>query len=111
MGLLSLFSKEEANAPLRLPRGSFSVDSGGHILTSTISQDFPRELVEEIARQVLNAFQTAHAAQLAVSELNVRYGALKITAKELRGGALIFLSPQTPMNAVAAAPGSPRSLF
>jgi hypothetical protein len=52
-------------------------------------------LVQEISRQVLAAFRDAAAAQLPLSELVVNYPSLKISARELRGGALIFLATNT----------------
>jgi hypothetical protein len=51
--------------------------------------------VQEIATQVLVAFKQAREAQLPLSELVVNYAALKLTARELRGGAIIFLAPQS----------------
>ncbi len=92
MGLLNFFDKPVPEL-LHLPSGSFTVDRGGEVLTNTLSSNFPPTLVEEIARQVLGVFAQAAAAQVPLTELIIRYASLKITARELRGGALIFLSP------------------
>ena len=92
MGLLTLFSKT-APGLLRLPSGSFTVDSKGSVLMGTIPSSFPVELKQDIAQQVLSAFSEAATAQLPLSELIIHYPSLKITARELRGGAIIFLSP------------------
>ena len=54
----------------------------------------PPSLVKDIARQVLAAFSEAAEAQLPLTELIINYPSLKISARELRGGAIIFLSPQ-----------------
>lgn len=94
MRLLNFFRKSKSTL-LRLPSGSFTVDRNGDILVSTLPQTFPAELVGAIAVRVLHAFKSSHAAQLPLSELIVHYPSLKVTARELRGGALIFLSPQT----------------
>lgn len=94
MGFLKRFSKS-APALLRLPSGCFTVDRAGRVLVSTISSSFPAELVTEISQRVLAAFREAQDAQLPLSELIVHYPALRITARELRGGAIIFLAPQT----------------
>ncbi|MDB6122139.1 MAG: hypothetical protein JWQ71_1132 [Pedosphaera sp.] len=94
MGLLSLFAKPPAKL-IPLPSGSFSVDREGRILISTLSHTFPEELVEEIATRVLATFRSAQAAKLPLSEIVIRYSSLKITARELRGGAIVFLAPQT----------------
>ena len=37
----------------------------------------------------------ADAAQLPISELIMNYATLRITARELRGGAIVFLAPKT----------------
>ena len=78
-----------------LPHGSFTVDREGRVLASTLPQSFPNEFAEEIAVDVLAAFRDAQAAKLVLREFIVRYANLKLTARELRGGAIIFLVPQT----------------
>ena len=97
MGFLDLFTKP-APTPPRLPSGSFSVDREGNILVSTLPLAFPKTLTREIGRHVLQSFQSAQAAGLPLTELVVHYASLKLTARDLRGGAIIFLSPQTPMD-------------
>jgi len=95
MGLLSFLSKP-APTLVRLPAGSFTVDRAGAILASTVSSSFPEDLVAAISRHVLEAFRSAADAQLPLAELTINYPSLKITARELRGGAILFLSPKTP---------------
>jgi len=94
MGLLNLFAKQ-SSLLMPLPRGSFTVDKEGRVLASTLPQSFPVEFAEDIALQVLDTFRSAQAAQISMRELIVRYANLKLTARELRGGAIIFLVPQT----------------
>jgi len=93
MDLLNFFSKPAALLPL--PRGSFTVDREGRVLASTLPHSFPNEFAEEIAVEVLAAFRDAKEAQIILREFVVRYANLKLTARELRGGAIIFLAPQT----------------
>jgi hypothetical protein len=95
MGLLNLFDKS-APTLLQLPAGTLTVDRDGNILASTVPSTFPAELMDAIVGQVLAAFHGAAEAQLPLSELSIHYPSLKITARELRGGALLFLSPRTP---------------
>ncbi len=92
MGLLSLFSKP-APTLLRLPSGSFTVDREGKVLTGTLPSSFPAELVKNIAKQVRATFTDAAAAQLPLAELTINYPSLRIAARELRGGAIVYLSP------------------
>ncbi len=94
MGILNFFGKPAA-ALLPLPRGSFTVDREGRVLASTLPHAFPAEYAEDIALEVLKIFSSAQTAQITLREVIVRYANLKLTARELRGGAIIFLVPQT----------------
>lgn len=95
MGLLNLFARP-APALLRLPSGSFTVDREGAVLTATLPRSFPASVVKDIGQQVRAAFSEAAAAQLPLAELIINYPSLKISARELRGGAIVFLSPKAP---------------
>ena len=94
MGLLTMFSRS-APSLLRLPSGSFTVDREGTIIVDTLPSTFPAELVQEISTEVLTCFREAAAAQLPLAQLSINYASLKITARELRGGAIVFLTPRT----------------
>jgi hypothetical protein len=93
MGILGSAFKPKTSNLIRLPAGCFTVDRAGRILSSTLPQSFPETEVRKIARIVITAFQTATEAQLMFSELQIHYAALKLTARELKGGAIIFLAP------------------
>lgn len=95
MGLLSIFSKP-AKPLLQLHSGSFSLDRTGKVLAGTLPSSFPRELVVQIGQCIAETFREAHTIQLPLDELVIHYPGLKITAREMRGGAMIFLS--TPSN-------------
>jgi hypothetical protein len=94
MGLLSIFSKTEPAKVTQLPSGSFTVDKTGKIVASTLPRTFPEGTVKEIGNVIIKAFQSAAEMQYTVREIFVYYGGLKITARELRGGAIVFLSPR-----------------
>ena len=93
MGLLNIFSKAAEPGLARLPKGSFTVDPSGRILTQTLPQSFPEEHTKEIGRAVLAAFKHAKEVDLPLKEIFIHFAGLKLTAKELRGGAMIFLAP------------------
>jgi len=95
MALLGFFSKPTPQL-LGLPSGSFTVDRNGGVVTRTLSSNFPPDLIELVAEKVLGAFREAANAQLPPSELIVDYPSLRITAREMRGGAMVFLTPKTP---------------
>lgn len=95
MGLLNFFGKADSTL-MQLPSGSFTVDRNGAILTRTLPSNFPASIVKEVAERVLAAFDNAGAAQLGVSELVISYSSLRITARALRGGAIVFFNPKSP---------------
>jgi hypothetical protein len=94
MGFLGFKSKRKAKTGLtRLPTGCFTVDRENRILVSTLPQSFPISRVEQIGRVVVTAFRQAAEAQIPLQTLTFQYAALKITARELRGGAIVYLYP------------------
>ena len=80
---------------MRLPTGSFTLDPNGRIVASTLPRSFPEEHVRQIGDLVLSTFKLAREAHIPLSELIADYAALKLTARELRGGAIIFLAPRS----------------
>ncbi len=79
----------------QLPTGTITVDRQGRIVTSTVSSAYPKNLLLDIGRDVLSLFKDARAAEMPLAEISLDFGSLHITARELRGGAIIFLFPQT----------------
>ena len=79
----------------QLPVGSLTVNRDGQIITSTVSSTYPKSLLDEIGHEVLALFREARSAQLPLAEVSVHFGSLLITARELRGGTIIFLRPQS----------------
>jgi hypothetical protein len=84
----------------RLPSGAFTVDSQGNVVSSTVPQWVPEGLVAQIGQQIVAIFKGAEAARLPFRELRVQYEAFRITAREMRGGAIVFLSPKAAMDAI-----------
>jgi hypothetical protein len=80
----------------RLPTGSFTVDPQGHVVSSTVPQAVPTALVWEIGQCVVAVFKEARKANVPFSEMVAQYASFRITAREMRGGAIIFLSPKAP---------------
>ena len=78
----------------RLRSGSFTVDAEGHVVSYTLPQSFPESHMAEIGREVLAYFRGAAKARVRIRELIVTYPALRLSARELRGGAIVFLAPQ-----------------
>ena len=95
MGLLSFLFE---NPPICCPSPSgscFTVDCDGRVLASTLPHSHPTAFAQDIATEVLTAFKAARDARISLAEMMIRYSSLKLTARELRGGAIIFLTPQT----------------
>jgi hypothetical protein len=95
MGFLSRLFRSGTPGLMHLPAGSFTLDREGRIMTSTLPQSFPLDHLKAIGSQVLASFRSAKKAQMPLSELLIQYSALKLLARELRGGAIIFLMPQS----------------
>ena len=97
MGFLSFLSKYKSTDMdlMRLPSGCFTADCTGRVLVSTLPQTFPASTAREIANLVVATFHSAQKAQMPLAEFTVDYAALKFTARELRGGAIIFFSPRS----------------
>src|SRR4026208_546310 len=94
MGLLTFLGKKKRSKLMRLSSGSFTLDPDGNIMTSTLPQTFPAADIQHIGQCVLAAFPTGRKAHMPLSELIINYAALRILARELRGGAIVFLMPQ-----------------
>jgi hypothetical protein len=96
MGILKPFSR--SLKPLRpelLPNGAFSIHSGGEIVGSTLPSEFPQKVVLKLGHTVLSVFSRAREANLPLTDLLIHFSGLTITARELKGGALVFLNPAT----------------
>ena len=97
MGILNIWGKKAPRTDamaLRLPTGSFTVDPQGRIVASTLPSSFPKDLIQRISEVVLEAFQDARDARIPITDFAADFAALKLTARELRGGAIIFLAPR-----------------
>ena len=94
MGLLkNIFGSRPAVT--QLPSGSITVNRAGKILSSTVSSAYPVKLLEAVGKEVLILLREARSAQIPLAEVSIHFASLRVTARELRGGAIIFLFPQT----------------
>lgn len=105
MGILKKMFRRRAAAVQSLPGGSLTVDRHGAIVTCTVSSAYPPTLLAAIGREMISLLHEARAAQLPLTEIGLHFGSLHVTARELRGGAVIFLLPQT---ALSLTPNSSR---
>lgn len=99
MGFLNLFSRSSPGVQV-LPSGTVTVDRNNQILATTVSSACSQQILQQIGDQVLTLFRQSRKAHLQLSELTIHFASLKITARELRGGAIIFLAPKHSFNAV-----------
>ncbi len=103
MGFLKRFFRSRA-AVQQLPTGSLTVDRDGHVVTTTVSSAYPKALLRDIGHEVLAIFHEAREAQIPLAEVNLHFTSLRVTARELRGGAIIFLFPQAAFSPTTTAP-------
>ncbi len=94
MGFLGLF-EQTAKVPLKIPTGCFSLDPEGNVVSSTMPSSFPEEIIVEIGEAILETFQESHESGLGLTEISIHFSSLRVTARDLHGGALIFLNPLT----------------
>jgi hypothetical protein len=101
MGLLKWFSGSRP-AVHKLPSGSFTVDRHGKVMTSTVGKDFPASRLGDIAKEILSLFREARAAQMPMAEVSLDFAGLKVSARDMQGGAIVFLSPKNPLETTPA---------
>lgn len=96
MAILKQFTRAQKPLSLeRLPQGCFTVHRGGSLVGSTLPSTFNEKTMGEIGRVVLDAFRRAQSASVPLTDLYIHFSGLTVTAREMRGGALIFLNPAT----------------
>lgn len=93
--ITQFFIKPKKPALIQVPTGSFTIDRNGQIITSTVPGTFLTAHILAIGRQVLAAFRSAEQAEMRLAELVIQYPKVKLVAREQRGGALVFLTPQS----------------
>ena len=98
MGFIKQFLKRffrSRAAVQQLPAGSVAVDRNGRVVTYTVSSAYPAKLLQGVGKEVLALLREARSAQIPLAEVSIHFASLRVTARELRGGAIIFLCPQT----------------
>ena len=80
--------------PARFPRGSYTVSSAGSVVVSTLPGTFPRDRMVTIGRAVLSALSSARELGTPFTELAADFAGVEIRARDLSGGAIIFITPQ-----------------
>jgi hypothetical protein len=94
MGVLNPFHRTAIPIEAgRMPSGCFAVHREGGLICSTLPHWFPTATMTEIARVVTAAFRIAGETNVTLAEMFIRYRGLTVIARDLRGGALIFLTP------------------
>jgi len=58
---MGILRKKTPREPQRLPTGTFTVDAQGHVVSSTVPQAVPPEVVQEIGEAVVSVFQGAQS--------------------------------------------------
>ena len=86
--------KNKAVGPARFPRGSYTISSAGSIVVSTLPGTFPRDRMVTIGRAVLSALSSARELGTPFTELAADFAGVEIRARDLSGGAIIFITPQ-----------------
>jgi hypothetical protein len=93
--ITQFFIKPKKTALVQLPTGSFTIDRKGQIITSTLPRSFHPAHLDAIGHHVLTAFRSAERAEVRLLEISISFSTLKLVAREQRGGAIVFVIPQT----------------
>jgi hypothetical protein len=101
MGFLKKMFRSKA-AVSQLPSGSLTVNRDGKLITATVSSTYPIELQRAIGNMALELLRDAHTAQMPVAEITINFASLRLTARELRGGAIVFMFPQTTSSSMSS---------
>ena len=106
MGILKLFSRSAVTHPklTRPPAGAIAVDRAGAIVASTLPSAVSQAALQQIGRSALHSFAAGRKIDAPFSDLVVQFDGFKIVARELRGGALLFLQPETPDSSLPIPP-------
>jgi hypothetical protein len=106
MGFLKWFSSPRP-AIHKIPSGSFTVDRHGKVMSGTVGADCPASLLHDIAGEILSVFKEARAAQMPLAEVSLDFAGLQVSARDMQGGAIIFLSPKNPLATPSPAGAKP----
>jgi len=87
--------KPHAAEPAQFPCGSYTVSAAGKVVVSSLPANFPRVIMEVIGKVVLSAFASAREMDSPVTELAADFAGLEVRARDVTGGAIIFITPQT----------------
>lgn len=99
MGILnSIYARHNplSSRQEHLMRGSFAVDREGELVVCTLGYGCSRPALDQIGRTVLDAFAHAREVNQPLAVVTTIQSGFKITAREMRGGALVFMRPETP---------------
>lgn len=99
MGILNSIYSRRASVSSRAVRrvqGSFAVNRDGALVASTLGSEWSHPALDQIGRTVLDAFARAREVNQPLDEVTAAQSGFKIVARELRGGALVFLRPESP---------------
>jgi hypothetical protein len=91
---MNTFAKSKAMGPARFPRGSYTVSSAGNIVISTLPGSFPRDRMTAIGKVIISTLASARVLGTPFTELAADFAGLEIRARDLAGGAIIFITPQ-----------------
>jgi hypothetical protein len=89
-----MLTRNKALGPAPFPRGSYTISAAGSIVVSTLPGSFPKERMLTIGRTVLAALNSARELGTPFTELAADYAGVEIRARDLAGGAIIFITPQ-----------------
>lgn len=89
------FLKQTEVSFKKIPSGSYTVNSAGKIISSTIPSWVPAKFLSDITTRVISTFSAARENGFVLNEVVIKFPTIKIIAREMRCGFFINLMPVT----------------
>lgn len=90
---MRLFRSRSETRAFDIPQGAFTYDSAGSILVGSVPMAWLDEFGPYLVKTFRKAFAAAEEKGLPLTEIALHYGGARLTAKDLRGGGIIYIFP------------------
>lgn len=90
---MKFFGQSRVKRSFDIPRGAFTYDSAGGILVGSVPQAWMEEFGPMLVKTLRKAFGVAAEKGLILNEIALYYAGVRIVARDLRGGGIVYLLP------------------
>ncbi len=91
---MKLFARRSGPArSFDIPQGAFTYDSAGGIVVGSVPTDWLEAYGPQLVSVFRKAFTSAEQKGLPLAEIALHYAGARITARDLRGGGIVYVFP------------------